>query len=1692
MTDHVPRNSFLGLLWANFSRDPARCIYTYLEDGDSREVIITCAELDQRARQIGSMLQHRKATGERVLLLYRRAPEFIEAFLGCLYAGVVAVPMAYTRPAASAERIERVAKNCQAKYVLTNSETIEAFKKGNAFDWGALSLEALPTDQCIVDAAVEWQLPDITDETLAYLQYSSGSTRTPRGVMISHGNIVSNLNYIQTTVKSGSDDCLLLWLPLYHDMGLVTLLFGLMTGCKIVLMSPLHFVQRPLRWLQAITRYRVTLSGGPNFAFELCASKIPLESRKDLDLSTWRHAFCGGEPVRFSTLERFSDAFSSKGFNRSSFFPCYGLAEFTLQASVSRSCKDPIVRDVATNNFQQVPDVGQCEDIGKGQVTKVVASGNVDDATRVVIVDMERLVEVPEETIGEILLQGPSKAQGYWGAAVESRETFDVFLANGDGPFLRTGDLGFFAGNQLFITGRSKELIIINGKNFSPHDIEETVQDCNPFLRRDAGAAFTMSSNDGQKLVVIQEVERGKISDYPSVRALICNAVSEARELQVQALGLVKPGTIPRTTSGKIQRSLCRDLYRQGKLSHVLHHWEVGDKTNSTLDERPEKISTDSGDHVKIGCAAVDIFDAHAIESWVVAKISSALKVGPKRISIHESIWDFGLSSVQAAGLAGELEDWLHQEVSPIVLYEYPTITSLAEYLSRLQQLPPNQIELSLQQAEQSVALCRDGIGRLPSSGGSTQAKIGIPTSTHAVIDQLPNLDQSAYSNFSRAELAERLEAVKLDKTFIEARGDRLWYEAGGERHAVLDLVGGFGAALFGHNHPELVARQQTILEAAIPLMSQASIRGYAGMLAKELAHRLERSTGKAFSSFLFSTGSEAVEAALRHSELEYYGRVKASRDLGAKEMALLLHYHRKQPLWLTKQLRADLGQVTGYAGDDLGTICDELQKKNEHVYGMPYEYLALDGAFHGKTSGAGSLTFHHHYNDVPRRSNILVTWVDPRNPQALHTAVDLRVEWTYSLSRLHTGEVVLNRQRWCRIAGLFVEPIQGEGGVRPVDPSFLAEGQALAKTYQFPIIVDEIQTGMGRCGSFTASEEFGLLGNYYIFGKSLGGGLAKISAVLIERGRHHEDFSVYHSSTFAEDDHSALIGLKALEILDQDDLINRAKGIGMQLLEELRGLQSRYPDVIADVRGMGCLVGLELIRPSSSPSYILRMIDEDLGLLASGFMLNEFGVRMMVTLSSPLTIRLEPSAYLGQADICRVVQGLDQLCEIIHYAATGRLLRYIAVESSGDGDRLAVEDWRALHPIVSEVPADDIPKVGFLGYATDTNDMLLWDPSLSDIPKDRLEILVRTLHRLMLPRVAERFQVTSETGQSVQFILVGLLLTSSLVEEMMRTNDLVWLRGRIDEAVDLLRGEGCRVVGLGGYLSIISEDCETAVRTDISLTSGNSLTVAMCCESVRRLCQERGIDLSKACVAIVGAGGNICSAVARIMASEVAQLVLVGRSVKQPSLLNLGRQLYEDAWTCIQNKNGKPLTGIARMLHEHADELRESLGVQGRSMDQPGSRLYEELKNQSSEVLPIHLTDDMNHLRESSVIITGSNAADNIIFPEHLGEKTSVIFDVAVPSDVSGQVALQRPDIRVVCSGVVRLPNSQAINLKIGNLPRGSTYACMSEALLLGLEGQSGHFSFGALNLGEIEEIMGMAVKNGFLPDIDSVPVDL
>ena len=549
--------------------------FTYLVDGEDEAVEMTNGELDRRARAIGAWLESHNLGGERALLLYPPGLEFITAFFGCLYAGVVAVPVYPPRRNRSLERIQSIADDAEAKVALTTDSVLERVETLIDETPHLKELAWVATSHLEDETAEGWEMPDIHADTLAFLQYTSGSTGTPKGVMLDHANLVHNSALISYGFEHSRSGKGVYWLPSYHDMGLIGgILQPLYVGRPNVFMSPMSFLQRPFRWLKAITKYRGTTSGGPNFAYDLCLRKISDEQIKELDLSTWEVAFNGAEPVRAETIEAFSEKFAPCGFRREAFYPCFGLAEATLIVTGGWAKKPPVIHTFDAQGLGEhqarVVPAGSPE--GK---TLVGCGQNLPDQ-RVVVTDPETRVPKPDGEIGEVWVAGPSVALGYWRRPDVTAEIFKARLfESGEGPFLRTGDLGFIHEGELFITGRIKDLIILHGVNIYPQDVEQTIQESHERLRADSGGVFLAEVDGQERLVVVQEVERHRTANLDEVIAAIRRSVSREHELGLDAVVLVKAGSVPKTTSGKIQRHACRDGYLQGTLAAVAR-WEVG------------------------------------------------------------------------------------------------------------------------------------------------------------------------------------------------------------------------------------------------------------------------------------------------------------------------------------------------------------------------------------------------------------------------------------------------------------------------------------------------------------------------------------------------------------------------------------------------------------------------------------------------------------------------------------------------------------------------------------------------------------------------------------------------------------------------------------------------------------------------------------------------------------------------------------------------------------------------------------------------------------------------------------------------------------------------------------------------------------------------------------------------------------
>ena len=545
--------------------------------------------LDAEAKRIASWLQQRGASGGQVLLLYPSGLDFIKAFTATLYAGSVAVPAPLPGDQGNHfARVTSILKDAEVRAVLTDSANepgINAWLR----EAGITDVAVLATDAEGHGDSAAWTAPRLTSESLAFLQYTSGSTSTPKGVMVSHRNLLANELAIHHSVGSDQDTRLGGWLPFYHDMGLIGhILHPLYMGASAALMSPISFLKRPLRWLQMIGDHRVTVGGGPNFAYDLCVRRVTDEQLATLDLSSWQQACNGAEPIRAETIRAFTERFAPAGFRPEAFFPCYGMAETTLLVSGAPLGVAPVFRRVDA----QALELGELHDVRSDEAARTLVSSGVVKDFDVRIVDPETFQEQPEGHVGEIWAKGESVASGYWKRPEINEEIFNAAIAGepeSEGPgWLRTGDLGVLDGGQLYVTGRLKEMILINGRNIYPHDVERAVQALDPAFGVGSGAA--VSVDDGEEhLVLVQEVRPNApaAADLPALVSAARSLVS--REFTVAgSILLVRPGTIRKTTSGKIQRTMMRKLLIEGKL--VPLHAQVEDAVAAQVAEVLEPV----------------------------------------------------------------------------------------------------------------------------------------------------------------------------------------------------------------------------------------------------------------------------------------------------------------------------------------------------------------------------------------------------------------------------------------------------------------------------------------------------------------------------------------------------------------------------------------------------------------------------------------------------------------------------------------------------------------------------------------------------------------------------------------------------------------------------------------------------------------------------------------------------------------------------------------------------------------------------------------------------------------------------------------------------------------------------------------------------------------------------------------------
>ena len=696
-SDHIPNlpvdcSTVVELLRYRALHQTQQLSFTFLQEGETASASWTYEALDRLSRAIASQLQVMNLSGERALLLYPPGLDYLAAFFGCLYAGVVAVPAYPPRNHRNTPRIGAIASDAQAAIALTTSAIQSKIK--SLID--VSSLQWLTTDNLPAGIENSWEEPFIQKDTLAFLQYTSGSTGIPKGAMLSHGNLLHNATTTYQYMEHSPESKFVSWLPVYHDMGLIGgILQPLYGGFPCFLMSPASFLQNPYRWLKTISDYRGTTSGGPNFAYELCLQKITPEQRQTLDLSSWSVAFNGAEPVRWETLEKFSETFAECGFRREAFYPCYGMAEATLMISGGVKADFPAVkavrgeglkcdRVVEENLIPQPPSL-----VGKGEkfspllageglgerstdIRTFVSCGRTLPKQEIVIVHPQRLTRCQPDEVGEIWVSGPSIGQGYWNRKQETEETFRAYLADSrERLFLRTGDLGFLQNGELFITGRLKDLIIIRGRNLYPQDIELTAERSHPALRKGSVAAFAVEVKNEEKLVVVQELEFRQKPSFEEVIATIRQAVSLEHEVQVYAVVLIKGGSIPKTSSGKIQRRACKAEFLAGTLKVL---------ASSILEsnENTENLTCLNRE----GILAVSQEERQSLlESYLQEQVAQIIGVSPSFAEKYQPLIGLGLDSLKVFELKNRIETDFQVAVSIVDFFEGASIFALTKQI---------------------------------------------------------------------------------------------------------------------------------------------------------------------------------------------------------------------------------------------------------------------------------------------------------------------------------------------------------------------------------------------------------------------------------------------------------------------------------------------------------------------------------------------------------------------------------------------------------------------------------------------------------------------------------------------------------------------------------------------------------------------------------------------------------------------------------------------------------------------------------------------------------------------------------------------------------------------------------------------------------------------------------------------------
>ncbi len=853
-----------------------------------------------------------------------------------------------------------------------------------------------------------------------------------------------------------------------------------------------------------------------------------------------------------------------------------------------------------------------------------------------------------------------------------------------------------------------------------------------------------------------------------------------------------------------------------------------------------------------------------------------------------------------------------------------------------------------------------------------------------------------------------------MDVVYTKAIANTLYFhDENGAEIEVSDFLGGYGATLFGHNHPELIREVQRHFEEKRVICAQASVRSRAAELSERLNQLLLRDLQRDFITMQASTGAEAVELALKHAVFYYRDRLDR----------LVVSSETYSGLTLT--LDEDAAALLGLNGSDPALRSDILnlvKECNQAVRNQKAIVVSVENGFHGKTNAALGVTSNAVFKSTAIDIGFDVRFI-PQEKGAMQSLIQsLRIP--YFILRPNGNVLRVCMDWWVPIACLILEPVQGEGGIYPLHPDVVHGWQEDCADSEIPIITDEIQSGMGRTGTFLYCTQIGLIPDYILLSKSLGGGIGKISTCSIVRSKFLPGFCMKHSSTFAEDDLGCSVALKALDLCERQDIQKMVRFRSGQLQSMLARVHKANKDIIADVRGSGLMMGIELRaeREWDSNLFYFLLRQGLLGYCLTGYLLQKHRLRIGPALGHHLVLRVEPSCLVTKEEIDRLELGLIDLCEIIRSQDVGALLSHLVNGKMEEKENRPERFQRQMDA------CDDCRKVAFIGHFIDALDVGLWDPHINHWSEAQLTELLSSISAIRAPLVYNRIRVKGSASETCLYF-IGLPVSSAQMYEAIRGETRQEMVQLIEDAIDLAIQEGCQAVGLGGYTSILTKNGKTFAHKPIGLTTGNAFTVGSAYESLIRVARQEGIDPSNATAAVVGAAGNIGQVLAELLSHKVERLILIGRPQRLTPIYHLAEKL-KTTGSCQQ----------------------------------------------------ILVTDDLSYLGQASMIISASNAPHPLILPEMIGSNRVVICDLSVPGDVDSDLMICCPHATVIRGGVITSPNNPEYYIPGIPLMPGEIFACMSETILMGLEGINTHFSLGEISTMQVNEVLGMAKRQSFL----------